>query len=46
MSLTGESANQSLFKYGSVLSWDGDLNSVDVRKPSGKIEKLVLTGSK
>jgi hypothetical protein len=40
----GESANNSLNSIGNVLSWDSDLNSVDVKLPSNKIEKLYLTG--
>jgi hypothetical protein len=42
--LSGESANHSLNQIGNVLSWDGDMNTVDVRLPSGKTEKLTFQG--
>jgi len=42
--LSGESANHSLNQLGNVLSWDGELNTVDVRLPSGKTEKLTFQG--
>ena len=45
-SFKGESANHSLNQLGQVLSWDGDMNTVDVRLPSGKIEKLTFTGAR
>ena len=38
------SADESLNKFGTRLSWDSDMNSVDVRIPSGKIERFTLTG--
>jgi hypothetical protein len=40
-----ESADQSLQKYGQRLSWDADLNTVEVLAASGKIERYTLTGS-
>lgn len=43
-SFEGETANQSLNKLGTVLSWDGDMNTVDVRLPSGRTEKIVFVG--
>lgn len=43
-SFEGESANHSLNKLGTVLSWDGDMNTVDVRLPSGRTEKIVFVG--
>lgn len=39
------SADESLNKYGTRLSWDSDMNTVDVRTASGKIERFTLTGS-
>lgn len=42
--LSGESANHSLNQLGNVLSWDGELNTVDVLLPSGKTEKLTFQG--
>ena len=46
-SFKGESANHSLNQLGQVLSWDGEgLNTVDVRLPSGKVEKLTFTGTR
>lgn len=45
-SFRGESTNHSLNQLGTVLSWDGDMNTVDVRLPSGRIEKLVFTGTR
>lgn len=41
----GETANQSLNQLGTPIGWDSDLNSVDVLRPFGKVEKFVLTGS-
>lgn len=45
VALEGESANASLQKIGTPLSWDDCLNTVDVRKPSGTIIKMVLVGA-
>jgi len=45
--LSGESANHSLNQLGNVLSWDGaemEMSTVDVRLPSGKIEKVTFQG--
>jgi len=39
------SADESLNRYGTRLSWDSDTNTVDVRTPSGKIEKYTLNGA-
>lgn len=39
------SADDSLNKFGQRLSWDDCMNTVDVRTPSGRIEKYTLTGS-
>lgn len=44
--LSGETADHALNKIGQRLSWDSDMNSVDVRLPSGKVEKIVLNGVK
>ncbi len=44
-SYIGESANHALNQIGTPLSWDGDLNTVDVKLPSGRVEKIVLTGT-
>jgi len=43
-SFDGESADASLRKLGTVLSWDADLNTVDVRLPSGRIENVTMVG--
>ena len=43
-SLSGETANHALNQIGTVLSWDGDLNTVDVRLPSGTVERIVMNG--
>jgi hypothetical protein len=45
IALEGETANASLQKIGTPLSWDDCLNTVDVRKPSGTIIKMVLVGA-
>lgn len=42
--LSGETADHALNRIGTRLSWDSDSNTVDVRLPSGKVEKLVLNG--
>lgn len=39
------SADESLNRYGTRLSWDSDSNTVDVRSPSGKIERYTLNGA-
>lgn len=44
--LPGETADHDLNKIGQRFSWDSDMNSVDVRLPSGKVEKIVLNGVK
>lgn len=42
--IKSNSADESLNKFGIRLSWDDCMNSVDVKTPSGKVQKFVLTG--
>lgn len=42
----GETADKAINWIGQRLSWDGELNTVDVKLPSGRVEKITLTGVK
>ena len=42
--LEGQNADHSLNQIGSVVCWDGDSNTVDVRMPSGRVEKITFMG--